>query len=769
MIDKIIKPLKTDRNTFFTYILTLLTAYIIIDRVVEMLFIIFTGTAYSYWGPIKYTLALACPIFAFLFCFSSKFIKYKKIKVSFFFAYVVSLYIIAISMFVQWINQGVWVFLLSLPNYPELALNFSELFKPALSILAIYMPLTTFYPLFKWLYAGVNDTKKLLDSIQDYGGINLSPGPKNQGEFTCEIVVCTNSDTGKKAIIPENSRFYQTLVIGPSGAGKTSMVFEPMIARDIEKKFFFSEIGKEMGFAALKTGIATIQKPYTNDYMNKHFTLDMLVPSSGKEKIYGTYMNKLILNSSENNFVYKNLGITYVSPDYESLSHMITVAKNYNMNYHIIDPNTDSSVGLNPFVFADPVQTGIAISSVLKGMYVSTKADTMTAYRENVAEQAIQNVCILLKEMYPRLHDGDLPNLEDLLDYLTDFSLVEKMCKQMEEIPDLKNKYSIQLRYFKKNFYADGSGNAETEKSVYHATSELDNLLRHPGVKKILCNRDTNLIYDNVLRNGDITFVCTRRGDLGATAHQAFGLFFLLLMQYSVLRRPGNENTRIPHFLYVDEFPDFICESTEALFTLYRKYRVGTVISAQNLSQLGTAEKGKYKQTILANCTNKIVFGGNTPEDNDWWSNELGEKREWKFGNTYDTSKGSYDPKLSGISWAFKPNFKPGKIQSTKFKNCVYKIRNVSGKLTYGKGSLDFLDSKYKEPKKTKKYNFDKFTNGIADDTTEEHSSIISKSNFKNLHFGDNESEPIKTDYRDAKFLLESEDAIVYNFKNNKK
>ena len=29
-------------------------------------------------------------------------------------------------------------------------------------------------------------------------------------------------------------------------------------------------------------------------------------------------------------------------------------------------------------------------------------------------------------------------------------------------------------------------------------------------------------------------------------------------MQYSVLRRPGNEKTRIPHFLYIDEFPDFI-------------------------------------------------------------------------------------------------------------------------------------------------------------------------------------------------------------------
>ena len=29
-----------------------------------------------------------------------------------------------------------------------------------------------------------------------------------------------------------------------SGTGKTSMVFEPMIARDIEKKYFFKEVSK---------------------------------------------------------------------------------------------------------------------------------------------------------------------------------------------------------------------------------------------------------------------------------------------------------------------------------------------------------------------------------------------------------------------------------------------------------------------------------------------------------------------------------------------
>ena len=75
IIDKFLKLLKTDRNTFLTYILTLITIYLTIDRVVEILLMIFTGVGCSYWGPIKYALAFACPIFAFLFSCSSKFAK----------------------------------------------------------------------------------------------------------------------------------------------------------------------------------------------------------------------------------------------------------------------------------------------------------------------------------------------------------------------------------------------------------------------------------------------------------------------------------------------------------------------------------------------------------------------------------------------------------------------------------------------------------------------------------------------------------------------
>ena len=136
--------LKTDRNTFCTFILLLLTIYFLVDRFVEVLMIIFTGISTNYWGPIMYTIALACPIFAFLFSGSSKFVKSDKLKLNFFYIYCIALYMIAVSMVVQWINAAIWIGLLSLPNYSEIAIEFSYLIRPALSSIAIYLPLTTF-------------------------------------------------------------------------------------------------------------------------------------------------------------------------------------------------------------------------------------------------------------------------------------------------------------------------------------------------------------------------------------------------------------------------------------------------------------------------------------------------------------------------------------------------------------------------------------------------------------------------------------------------
>lgn len=780
IIDKFLKFLKTDRNTFVTYILTLISVYILVDRIVEFLFIIFTGVGYSYWGPIQYALAFACLAFAFFFSGPSKFASSDVAKYRIFHAFYVSFYILFMSALVQWLNQAVWLGLLSLPNYPELATDFYYLFKPAFTALGIYLPLVTFYKVIKWLLFTVHDTKDIRDSIFDYGGISLTSDKEAHGVYTCEVKVCFDSESGEDVCIPESKRFESFLIVGVSGSGKTTMVYEPMLARDIERKSFFMQVSKEMGFTALKTGLATLSCPYDNNYLNEHFSLDMLVPNPQKLDTYKAYMKKMIISNSGDKFTYRNMGITYISAEHESVDRIMKVANNFHVGVNLIDPNNSNSPGLNPFVYEDPIKTGIAISSVLKGLFTNTRPDAELAFRENEAIQILENVSILLKEMYPRQNDGLLPNLEDVLNMLMDFELVEKMTEDMKQIPELAEKYRILIKYFENNFYQDGKNVFNTKKSVTTASAELDNLLRYPGVKHILCNRSNNLNYDEILKEGQVTLVCTRRGDLGEKAHRAFGLFFILLMQQSILSRPGNDSNRIPHFLYIDDFPTYICPATEPIYTLYRKYKVATVLDSQNLPQLDGQMSQSYqnyhfKETILSNCVNKFIFGNATPEDAEWWKTAMQDKREWTFTNTYNADKTEYDPKKGNISYKWKPNYETGKIIALKSKQVIYKVKDLKGKSIVNKGKVDFMEAKYKEPQKVKTYDFSKFTSGIAEPEKVRKQKQKEKENFAfTTASNDNynieaENNPIQMNNTDSKYFFDNEDAIVVNFKKGKK
>ena len=770
IIDNFLKKLGVSRNTFATYILTLLTVYLAVDRIVEFMLMLFTGVSYSYWGPIQYTFALACPIFAYLFSGPSEFSATKARKVTLFYIYIIGLSIIAISMFTQWLNMAAWLLLVFNPGYVDLITNFSDLIRPALTSLTILFPILIIPQIFKFLYFGVNDSNDMTRSIWDYGGIDLSDKKQGHGPYTCEVFLCQDSETAKMITIPESSRYQSLFVCGASGSGKTSLIYEPLIARDLERKFFFREVSKEMGFTALKTGIAVLNRPYDNDYLNSNFNLNMLVPVSDKIDVYKGYMKKMILDSSSE-ITYKNCGITVLSPDREISDHMINVCKNFGLTYNIIDPSDKNSVGLNPFVYDDTNKIAITISSVLRTMLDISKEEPDETYRESIVIQAIENLSILLKEMYPRMNDGMLPNLEDLLKLLSNFDLVEKMCEILAHDEDLKEKYTIQLAYFKKNFYKNGMNRENTERYIDAAINQLDKLLRLPGVKSILCNRNKNINFDDMLANGDITFVCTRRGDLGASSHKAFGLFFLISMQNAVLRRPGSENSRVPNFLYIDEFPDFICKATEPIFTMYRKYKIGTTISAQNLEQLDSSNSKGSKQTILANCANKIFTGGGNIEELTWWEKEFGQKREWTMQNSIDFDKMKYDSKHGGVKWEFIPYFKAGKLQSLGTKDCAYKIRGGSGKPMAGQGKLNFLDSKYKEPKKIKTFDFGKYSDGVTTETEDTENGLNKKKfNLKNLDFTDerNEFNPVLTDTTDSNYLFDNEDAIVVNLKNKK-
>ena len=542
------------------------------------------------------------------------------------------------------------------------------------------------------------------------------------------------------------------------------MVMEPMIARDLEKKFFFREISKEMGYTALKTNIAYLNKPYDNEYLNKNFNLNMLTPVEGKEKIYKAYMNKMIsVIEPDGTIIYKNFGVTVVTPDADHTDRIKEVAKAFDIPIIEIDPTNPNSVGLNPFIIGDPQLCGLIISLVIRGLYSNPGGYTFDmAYAEDIATQAIQNLVILLKVMYPRMNDGLMPNLEDLLKCFTNFELVEHMCEELKKDDELSKTYELQLGYFRENFYKNSPGIQEMKKYIHFASSTLDVLLRASQVRSIICNRFNNISFNDVINNGKIVLISTRPYEIGGVPHKGFGKFFLMLMMCSVETNREVAKNRTPHFLYVDEFDKYSPEEFADMYTIYRKFKIGTIFSSQTLA--GLCDGINYNATLSSNASTKITFGNATPNETEWWMQEFGKRREWKVGYSYDKEEREYSDKLGGPTWAWEDHMKVGKIQGLKFKTIIYKIKNKAGKNVVGYGNVDFLESKYKIAHKTKSYNFSKYASPATTDKKDENPKWKpNKVKFAADERGD--IDPVQTDTTDSSYFFNNSDAISFNLR----
>ena len=767
LLDRFLKILNVNRNTFFTFILTLITFYICVDRLVEILLMLFTGISSSYWGPIVYTFAIACPGFAFAFMPKSSFAHDKQHKQTLFYAYALGMYIIIVSMFTQWLNGALWVLFSMVPNYVNIVTQFPSLVRHAFCAISIYIPLVTFYPFIKFLVYKIDDSQERTKSIWDYQGINLSDSSAKHNAYMCDVTFLYNQINGKKITYGEACRYRSMLVCGGSGTGKTARIFEPMISQDIAKKYFFKEASKELGFTALKTGIATLTYPYSNEYLNENFNLNMVVPAFGKETIFKTFMKKMVL-SDKPNTIYRNIGLTYISPDNESIEKMMSVCDNYNVSYTLIDPNSsENTKGLNPFVYDDPNKIATTISYTLNAI----KFHESEEVSENINVQILENLSILLKLIYPKMHEGTLPNMEDLLNILNNFELIRKMCEILKKDEELTEEYSLLITYLERNFYENSPGFNKMQEYSLILCSRLENLLRSSKIKNILCNRHDNIDFDAALANGEFIFLCTRRGEVGRFTSKALGFFFLLSMQNSVLRRPGTENSRIPHYLYIDEFPDYLNYYTETIFTMYRKYCVGTTISAQSIAMLkDTRNSGKYNSTVLANCSNKIFTGGAAPQEElDWWEKEMGQFKEWSTKRNFNEDDLKMDQKYGDVGYVYKKRIAAGQLQFLADGVCGYKIIGDNGKPQNGPGEIRFMEAKHKEKHKSKKYDFAKYSgaNGVSDDPADNSRKKFArrKSSFKNN--SEDELDPVQGN-PSTPHLFDNEDAIVVNFKKKK-
>ena len=726
MLDTIFKKLHIKSpEKILTYIFYGLSALICLGAITKMLgFLVGNIRIENNISPYLYAIFITFPVFGFCFFAASSLAKSDLHKIR---MYIVTCVLIAItlgSMTCTWLNNIIWYFLEMIPNYSKVYALYPEFFPPAIKTACLAIPFVAVFNILDYFLIILRD-EDLPQAIGGFAGISLKKKSET-GAYSCENIICKAKGSAVPVVVPEKKRYEATLVQGATGTGKTATVLLPMSAFDLEKKFFFREYAKKIGYSMLKRGIAYMGGPFTNEYVNRNFSLNYLRPRRGMEEQFMTEVKPIMqyIDNSTGEITYRNLGITVLENDGNFISQFIGVAKNFDIEVLTIDPAApETTLSINPFAIPDASKCASIIGDVLNAMYESTGGGKPgDPFFTQVTMDAFQNLSILLKEMYPILHNGEMASLENMLELLYNFDAVEEMTEEMKKIPELEQKYKLLIKYFEKNFYKPslningfeipgtrGSGRKDTEKFLYGAITQLNNLIRHPGLKAALCGKENVIDFDKALKEGKIITACSRKGELGILQAKAFGMFFILQFQDAVLRRPGNEESRTPHFMYIDEFPEYITKDMEVMFTLFRKYRCGVTIAIQNLSQLEKSGKSYYRQTVLANTKTQIIFGDTVPEDSRYWSEAFGKVKKPDYNSSFKISDDGNIDKTRTMKMEDKLRAKPFKITDQGFGAVFYKTKTASGKTVYGQGKTSFLDPKYKERANVAMYNFEKY------------------------------------------------------------
>lgn len=159
---------------------------------------------------------------------------------------------------------------------------------------------------------------------------------------------------------------------------------------------------------------------------------------------------------------------------------------------------------------------------------------------------------------------------------------------------------------------------------------QVANLIQNKHLRKILNpeNGISDLNFDEILKDGGCLAISTALGTLRELGSY-LGYFIIFNLQSAIFSRPGNEYTRRPCFLYIDEAQKYLNPGFSDLLTMGRSYRVAVTLASQS-RELLVENAGEKLRSLLSNTSsnlrNTILFPGICYEDAKFYSDAFGKK-----------------------------------------------------------------------------------------------------------------------------------------------
>ena len=323
----------------------------------------------------------------------------------------------------------------------------------------------------------------------------------------------------------------------------------------------------------------------------------------------------------------KNLkaGVTVIEPKGDLAEKIYAMAQYYGRKAIYFNPELDACPSFNPLYGKE--------EDVIENIVTTFKMLDPDAkqYFQDMNEQLLRNALKILKRLYK--NRATLLHLNTLISNPAGEgrSMVNKFMK-MPTKNEAESKENLDCAtYFLENYFNEKS---KTYENCSGVRSQVAKITSNKFLRKVLNpeNGKSDLDFEKHLAEGGVLCITTAQGklrDLGSF----LGFFIILNFQSAVFKRPGNENTRRPHFLYIDEFQKYTNPGFADMLTQGRSYRVASHLATQARAQIGMGagkDGNAFINLVSTNCRNVVVFPGVSYDDAKFYSDQFGQDMNQK-------------------------------------------------------------------------------------------------------------------------------------------
>lgn len=256
------------------------------------------------------------------------------------------------------------------------------------------------------------------------------------------------------------------------------------------------------------------------------------------------------------------------------------------------------------------------------------------------------------------------------------------------------------ISWFKDDYLSD---NSKTYEHCSGLRAQVAKLISNPHLRRVLNPADggSDVDFAKHLEEGNIMAISTAQGELRDLS-RFLGFFIILQFQSSVFKRPGNEDSRKGHFLYIDEFQTYANSGFADMLTQGRSYRVASHLATQNRSLIGAnsgSDAKNFIELVSTNARNIVIFPGGNAEDARFYSEQFGvhKVKQRQVGIT----RQKFNP-LKGI----KPmNYDSESIRETEEEEYLFTPTDIM-KREFGEVIVSLVENNSVQPAKAGKVEY---------------------------------------------------------------